>query len=111
MGKVRIEKTEKARVGEGFVISEHLLAAGEKRGNVTMYARVTLEPHSSIGFHMHEGNGETYFILEGEALYNDNGEKRLIGPGEVTYTPNGTGHGMENHTDKPVVFMALITEE
>lgn len=111
MGKVRIETVENPRGGKGYTVSEHILAAGEKRGNVTMYSRVTLAPHSSIGFHMHEGTGETYFILEGEAVYNDNGEKRMIGPGESTYTPSGTGHGMENDSDKPVVFMALITEE
>lgn len=111
-----MRKAEKIRVdhaqgGEGYIEKESVLAPGETLGAITTYAKITLASHSSIGYHMHIGNGETYYILEGEALYNDNGEEYMIGPGDVTYTPNGKGHSMTNNSDVPVVFMALIADE
>lgn len=109
-------KTETIRVdnpqgGNGYLLKENILAPSETLGNVSMYAKITLGPESTLGYHMHKGNGETYYVLEGEAIYNDNGVKRTIGPGEVTHTPSGSSHGIENPGDKPFVFMALIVED
>jgi mannose-6-phosphate isomerase-like protein (cupin superfamily) len=97
--------------GTGYIIRESLFEEGTFPEKVSLYAKMTLAPHSELGFHIHKGNQETYFVLEGEALYNDNGKTRMIGPGEVTRTPNGCGHGIKNDSDKPFVFMALINEE
>ena len=38
-----------------------------------LYARVTIPAGSILGYHEHHGNGESYFILSGEAVYDDNG--------------------------------------
>jgi mannose-6-phosphate isomerase-like protein (cupin superfamily) len=109
-------KYEKTRVenpqgGCGYLEKEPVLAPGATLGDVSMYAKITLGPKSTLGYHIHEGNSETYYVLEGEALYNDNGEKRKIGPGDITFTPSGSSHGIENSSDTPFVFMALIVEE
>ena len=74
-----------------------------------LYARVTIPAGSVLGYHEHHGNGESYYILSGRALYNDNGVTREIGPGDSTWTPDGTGHGVDNSAGtEPIVFMALI---
>lgn len=104
-------RVENPQGGKGYLIKESIFAPGEKVGNVSMYAKITLGPRSVLGYHMHQGNGESYYVLEGTAVYNDNGQKRTIGPGESTFTPSGFSHGIENDSDEPFVFMALIVED
>lgn len=97
--------------GKGWMHIERLLDTSEMGDHVAMYAKVTIDPHSSLGYHEHHGDGESYFILEGEALYQDHDTKRILKPGDVTFTPSGRGHGIENTQDTPLVFMALIIKE
>lgn len=81
---------------------------GDKCG---LYAKVTIPAGSELAFHEHHGEGESYFVLSGSAVYNDNGTKRMIGPGDSTWTPDGSGHGVDNSNGKEdLVFMALIVK-
>ena len=74
-----------------------------------LYAKVTIPAGSVLGYHEHHGNGESYFVLSGEGVYDDNGVKRIVRAGESTWTPNGSGHGFDNAQGKEdLVFMALI---
>ena len=96
VGEVKIEK----------ILDEEL---ADKCG---LYAKVTIPAGSVLGYHEHHGNGESYFVLSGEAIYDDNGKKRIIRPGESTWTPDGSGHGVDNSQGKePIVFMALIVNK
>ena len=89
-----------------LILDEEL---GDKCG---LYAKVTIPAGSTLGFHEHQGEGESYFILSGEAIYDDNGTKRKIGPGDTTWTPSGTGHGVDNSAGaEDLVFMALIVKQ
>ena len=93
VGAVRIEK----------ILDEEL---ADKCG---LYAKVTIPAGSVLGYHEHHGNGESYFVLSGEAVYDDNGAKRTIRAGDSTWTPDGGGHGVDNSQGRePIVFMALI---
>ncbi|MGN0829812.1 MAG: cupin domain-containing protein [Candidatus Ornithospirochaeta sp.] len=47
-------------------------------------------------------------MLSGTAEYNDNGVWTTIEQGDVTFTPSGTGHGINNTSDKPLEIIALI---
>ena len=94
--------------GVGEVLIEKILDE-ELADKCGLYARVTIPAGSVLGYHEHHGNGESYFVLSGEAIYDDNGKKRIIRPGESTWTPDGSGHGVDNSQGKePIVFMALI---
>ena len=105
-----IVKAEKKAGGKGTITIEKLLSEKELGGN-DMFAKVTIPPGCSIGFHEHHGNAETYHILQGEALYNDNGKEMTIGVGTTTYCPDGEGHGIENASSSgDLVFMALISK-
>lgn len=97
--------------GKGEITIKHILGASELNAN-DMYAQVTIPPGCSIGYHEHHGNAESYYILEGEALYDDNGQQMLtLTPGQTTYCPDGEGHSIENpSSDKNLVFMALISK-
>ncbi|MDD3361040.1 MAG: cupin domain-containing protein [Hespellia sp.] len=94
--------------GEGEVVIKHILGETELHGNCGLYAEVTITPGSSLGYHEHHGESETYYIISGEGEYDDNGLKRTIKAGDVTFTPDGKGHALKPTGTEPIVFMALI---
>lgn len=97
--------------GKGHVILEHLPGAEARGPHCGLYAQVTLEPGCEIGWHIHLGESETYYLLSGEGDYNDNGEIRPVKAGDVTVTASGMGHGLLNTGSAPLVMMALIVKE
>lgn len=103
-----LEREENLCGGKGITTFKRLLGEKELNGKCGMFAQLTVEKGGSIGYHIHKGESETYYILSGQGLYNDNGQEREVGPGDVTFTPNGSGHGIVNTGDGDLVFMGLI---
>ena len=108
MSKLNTDVVPNMCGGQGRVIIKHVLGEKELNGKCRLYAEVTIEPGSTLGFHEHHAESETYYILSGKGMYNDNGVKREVSAGDVTFTPNGMGHGLDNIGDENLVFMALI---
>lgn len=96
------------RGGKGDVKIRNLLTEAEMNGKGRLFGPITLEPGCSIGYHIHEGDNEIFYVLEGCPLYNDGGDERQVEPGDVLICPDGTGHALSNPTDKTVVVMAVI---
>lgn len=94
--------------GEGEVVIQHILGEKELNGKCGLYAKVTIPVGSSLGYHEHHNESETYFILQGEGEYDDNGTKRTVKSGDVTFTPDNCGHGLKNTGSVDLEFMALI---
>lgn len=95
--------------GQGVAHFEHILEAEEMHGMNRVYGRVTLKKGCSVGYHVHQGDGEDYFILQGTATLDDNHERTLtLKPGEHFFTPSGKGHSIMNNEDEDLIFMALI---
>ncbi|MBB5336787.1 cupin domain-containing protein [Pectinatus brassicae] len=111
MKKQEIIRAEKKAGGKGHILIEHLITPAEMKDKCQMFAKVTLEPHCSLGYHQHVGNNETYHIIEGTGLYNDNGKEITVQSGDTTFCPDGEYHGIENTGDSNLVFMALIITE
>lgn len=108
MSKQAIEHYEKRAGGLGTIHIERLLTPPEMGNHVKMYAKVTIDVASSIGFHAHNGDGESYYVIQGNALYRDNEKSYPLHVGDVTFTPDGSSHGIENIGNEPLVIMALI---
>lgn len=72
------------------------------------FAVAELEPGAEVGYHIHHGESESYYILSGEGMYNDDGVEISIKSGDVTFTPNGKGHGIANTGREKLCFIALI---
>ena len=108
---MEIVREENPEGGKGFMTLKKLLGEEEMHGNCGLYAEVTMEKGTELGFHRHYGESETYYILSGESDYNDNGTVRPVRAGDVTYTPSGKGHGLTNTGDGEFVFMALIIKD
>ncbi len=94
--------------GKGEITVRNLLEGEEEmhhRGRV--FAHTTVYPGSAIGYHVHQGESETYYILSGKGTYNDNGTPVDIHPGDVFFCGSGEGHGIEA-VDEPIEMIALI---
>lgn len=70
--KERVVTVEGLRDGKGSVEIHHILEGEDLMGHGTMFARVIVKPHSSIGWHQHVGNTEPYYILKGVGTFVDN---------------------------------------
>lgn len=95
--------------GMGEITVRELLEGPEEmyhQGRV--FAHTTVYPGSAIGYHVHDRESETYYILKGTARFNDNGKEKILHPGDVAFTGSGEGHGIEAVGEEPVEMIALI---
>jgi len=94
--------------GNGEILVRSLLAGPEEmyhKGRV--FAHTTVYPGSAIGYHIHNNESETYYILSGNGRYNDNGSILEFKQGDVLFCGDGEGHGIEA-LNEPVEMIALI---
>lgn len=102
-------ETKKMFGGEGEVVLQHILnGAEEMYGKGRVFAHTVLAPGCEIGWHIHHGDGETYYILKGTGLYNNNGEEVTVGPGDITFVDDGEGHSLKNIGEDKLETIALI---
>lgn len=94
--------------GKGEVKVTRILEKEEFHGKGRLFARNTIEPGSSLGWHQHNGDIEVYYILSGRGTVNDNGVETIVGPGDVVVTGDGQYHSIENTGDTTLEFIALI---
>ncbi|HPF54777.1 MAG TPA: cupin domain-containing protein [Eubacteriales bacterium] len=80
----------------------------EMNGKGRVFAHTTLQPGCGIGYHIHKGESETYYIYSGSGEFNDNGTIVPVSAGDVTFTPDGTCHGILNTGAIPLELIALI---
>lgn len=97
-----------AEGGKGSIAMDKLNSEVIKPAKVRKFAHAKLEPGSSVGYHVHHGESETFYILSGKGLYSDNGMEREVGAGDVTFTPDGEGHSLENIGNDILEFILLI---
>ena len=96
----------------GQLTVRNLINAPEELfGKGRAFAHTTVHPGSGIGYHVHVGDGEIYYVLSGKGEYNDNGTIVPIEAGDVTFCPAGSGHGVMCVGDEPLELIALILYE
>ena len=103
-----VQENENMRGGEGVVRIEHLHTPEELYEKGRLYAKITLEPGCSVGYHVHEDEMESYYIISGEAEISDNGEPVLLTAGDTILTRSGEGHSAKNIGKHPLEMIALI---
>ena len=98
--------------GPGRVYNRSIIPSNEELYNSgRLFAHNVIEKGSGVGYHVHHGECEFYYVLSGSAEYNDNGNVITISAGDVTYTGDGEGHGLVNNADEPFEMIALILFE
>lgn len=103
-----VSVNENMRGGNGTVTIEHILAKDDMNDKGRLFARIILKPGCSIGYHTHENESETFYVVKGTATYDDNGTPTQLKPGDMSYTPAGSGHSVANNGDEDVELIALI---
>lgn len=85
-----------------------LHGADEMYGKGRVFNHLFLEPGAEVGWHVHKGDGETYYILRGTGEYSDNGHLITVSAGDTTFVGDGEGHSLKNTGDEVLEAIALI---
>ncbi len=102
------EVRERMRDGTGVVEILHVFRQKELHGKVRLLARMRLVKGSSIGYHLHEGEEEIFYILSGTGQVTEGSTTSTVGPGDAVLTASGGGHSIENLGEEPLDFLATI---
>ena len=97
--------------GQGLIHIKHLTDKEGLYGHGRMFAHVTVDPGCSIGYHDHQHETEFYYIIKGEAVFQDDDKVVLLHAGDIGATGYGHLHGLINRTTEPVELIALIVME
>jgi len=103
-----VETIENMRGGDGAVTIEKLLTPDEMYQKGRLYAKITLLPGSSIGYHLHEGEMESFYVISGDAEYQDCDETVTLRQGDTALTLSGEGHSIKCIGDNPLEIIAQI---
>ena len=105
----RIHESKQAFGGMGTMEADRILNdADEMCGKGRLFNHVYLRKNCEVGWHVHHGDGEAYYIIKGQGEYNDNGTLTTMGPGDVSFVGDGEGHSIINRDDEPLEMIALI---
>ena len=105
----RTELRENMRGGEGTAISTSLISGPEElNGKGRVFSRITLNPGTSIGYHIHEKDSELFYILTGTGVYSDDGTDVNVRPGDVAICELGHGHSLANRGEEVLEIIALV---
>lgn len=105
----KLSNSKKMFGGAGEIKMQLILEGPEEmQGKGRVFDHVVIEPGCEIGWHVHESESETYYILKGQGQYNDNGQVVTVGPGDVTVVGVGQGHSMINNGTENLEMIALI---
>jgi len=105
----RIIDKKKMFDGEGEMEAHRILnGADEMLAKGRLFNHVILRKNCEIGWHVHHGDGECYYILKGEGQYSDNGTMITMYPGDMSFVGDGEGHSIRNCGDEDLEMIALI---
>lgn len=108
VSEIESEEISNPKGGHGAAIRYGYEQATKYNGSIKMFAVMNLESDSSIGLHTHNDDIELYLILDGKPVANDNGIETILNSGDLLITEKGQQHSLENKTNTPVTFLAII---
>jgi len=104
------EVQKKCHNGEGEISFREVFNQEAFESKLAHLHETIVRPHSTIGYHLHKGNEEIYYLIEGEGIMTVDREERRVRPGDAIITHSGSKHGLVNNTDndlKILVFECL----
>ncbi len=103
------ERRHEMRGGKGDTLFQHIWKPGEEMKSCTrLFSKIILEPGTSIGFHVHEGEEEIFFVLRGRAEVDDNGVRKILETGDSILTRGGEGHSIAASGNETLEVLAVI---
>lgn len=108
-GNERTTLVKEAFGGPGEITMTQLINCPEELfGKGRLFNHVKIEPGKGLGWHIHHGDSETYYILKGHGEYSDNGNIIDVYSGDVMIVGDGEGHCIKNVGDETLEMIALI---
>ena len=104
----RVEIAHNRQGGKGHVTFHYFYEPEDFLGRGRLFGKTIIEPGNSVGYHIHEGDQEAYYILKGKALYDDNGKKVELKSGDIGICKDGEGHSIENIGEGNLEYIMLI---
>ena len=105
----RVETVSQMRGGDGEITLQSILNGAEEMNQKgRLFSQITLPVGASIGFHVHEKESETFYIIAGEGKFTDNSDVVPFSVGDVLVTTAGNGHSVRNTGNVPLEMIALI---
>jgi quercetin dioxygenase-like cupin family protein len=84
-----------------FLNALHVLLAHNESGEgVYSMIHLTAPPGLETPYHLHHGEDEAFYVLEGELTVIRDGEKIVAGPGSYIFLLRGVPHGFRSTSDK-----------
>ena len=91
---------------------------GHRVGNVEFLARTVDTPRFTFGIidigpgreveaHVHDGEDDAFYILEGQLTFFFGDEEAVAGPGTFVLAPSGLEHGFRNEQAEPVRMLNI----
>ena len=104
----RLDVRPHAHNGDGEVILYHLADPEQTFHHCRLLCRTVLEPGCSMGYHVHEGEMEFFYVLKGTLEIEDAGEKTLVYPGDSFITEEGEGHCIRAAGGEAAEYLAVV---
>jgi quercetin dioxygenase-like cupin family protein len=100
---------ENAHGGVGSIEIHKKITKEDKVEGLSLFAKVVVSPHSTIGYHQHTDDAEAYYVLKGEGIFLNHNEERVpVKAGDICLIKKGQSHGLENLTDDELVMIAVV---
>ena len=85
-----------------------ILATREQTGGVFGLFRLTVAPQGGPGVHIHRGEDEFFYVLQGEFHFKV-GDRVVSSPvGTFVFVPRGQGHTFQNLSTEPGVLLGGV---
>jgi quercetin dioxygenase-like cupin family protein len=85
-----------------------LLVTGEHTKHTSMFDW-TLPSGFSTGLHVHRVQEETFYVLEGECIWQIGDQKVRAKPGAYVFIPPGLSHNIGNSSDRPARMLMTVS--
>lgn len=108
-GDYQINIRENMMGGDGCFVVQNILRPEQMHQKGRLFARGTLAPGHSVGYHVHKGDMEVCYFLSGTGTVIDqNGCRSSVHAGDCNIVESGEGHAIINSGTEDLVYIALI---
>lgn len=103
----RREIQKKCHDGKVQILFREVFRKEDFESNLQHLHETIVYPHSTIGYHLHKGNEEIYYILKGEGIMTVDGVEKRVFEGDSIITHSGSRHGLVNDADKELKILVF----
>jgi mannose-6-phosphate isomerase-like protein (cupin superfamily) len=102
-----------AHQGKGTVLSRRVWGVDSFKTKWAFVDHLVLPPDTSIGYHIHEGIEEVYYIMDGTGKMTVDDQTFVVNKGDAIPNKLGGSHGLYNHSsaDIEIVVVACAMEK